>query len=95
MFATIRILAPIAAALVVAVPAVAAPLPVTVLPAAEVDAAVGTAATTTAAQRASSPGQRYCIVSEIVGSRIQRRECDTLGAWQERGVDPSTMPRRR
>ena len=38
--------------------------------------------------------QRYCIVDDITGSRIPRRECATLAEWQVRGVEPRRMPRR-
>ncbi len=38
--------------------------------------------------------QRYCIVDEITGSRILRRECATVAEWQVRGIDPRKMPRR-
>ncbi|MDP1025769.1 hypothetical protein Q5H91_00945 [Sphingomonas sp. KR1UV-12] len=62
--------------------------------AATVDA--GLNKSTVATARADSPDQRYCIVQEpATGSHVRRRTCDTLSAWQEQGVDPRLMPRRR
>ncbi len=52
-------------------------------------------ATTAKTQRADNPDQRYCIVTDVTGSRLLRRECDKLGEWQARGIDPRLLPRRR
>ncbi len=69
--------------LAVAAPASAAP---------STDAASAPLAKT---QRADNPNQRYCIVNDVPGSRILRKECQALASWQERGIDPRLLPRRR
>lgn len=35
-----------------------------------------------------APNQRYCVVSQITGSRIDNRECRTRAEWLKRGFDP-------
>ncbi len=45
--------------------------------------------------RADNPAQRYCIESDVTGSRIPRRSCETLSNWQDQGIDPRLLPLRR
>lgn len=42
----------------------------------------------TATSRAERPGQRYCIVAMVTGSRIPYKTCQTRGAWLKEGFDP-------
>lgn len=42
----------------------------------------------TATSRAERPGQRYCIVATVTGSRIPYKTCQTRGAWLKEGFDP-------
>ena len=67
----------IAAVAGLATPAIASAAPKPVAPA-QADTAQAPAART----------QRYCIVSQVTGSRVDHRECRTLDAWLARGVDP-------
>jgi len=39
-------------------------------------------------EASANESQRYCIVTTPTGSRLERRECKTLAAWQAAGVDP-------
>lgn len=72
----------IAAAAALAVPAIAAAEPKPEAP--QVDAP---AATTTTAKPVT---KRYCVVAQVTGSRIERRDCKTLDQWLSQGFDPRT-----
>lgn len=37
--------------------------------------------------QAVSPEQRYCIDSQMTGSRIRHRECHTVAQWKALDVD--------
>jgi hypothetical protein len=41
----------------------------------------------TAPAAAMNPDQRYCLASEITGSRIKRRECHTATQWKALDID--------
>ncbi|MCG7348111.1 hypothetical protein [Sphingomonas sp. ACRSK] len=85
---TIRVVAA-AAALVLGVATVAAPAmaePRTVPAPATTTESADTASTTsgTKAKRET----RYCAETEITGSRLPRRQCQTREDWLRDGVDP-------
>lgn len=41
-----------------------------------------------------TPDQRYCVQSDVTGSRIARRECHTLAQWQHLNVDVLALVKR-
>lgn len=86
---TIRVVAA-AAALVLGVATVAAPAmaePRTVpAPATTTTESADTASTTSGAK--AKRETRYCAETEITGSRLPRRQCQTREDWLRDGVDP-------
>ena len=34
------------------------------------------------------PATRYCVVSEVTGSRLTRKVCQTRAQWLDQGFDP-------
>lgn len=51
------------------------------------------AAAAPATEAAPADTQRYCVVSQVTGSHIDRRECHTRTDWLKQGFDP-LAPRR-
>lgn len=43
---------------------------------------------------AHTPDQRYCVQSEITGSRILRRECHTVAQWKLLDLDVLALAKR-
>ncbi len=89
MFAKTMILTSISAAAMMLTTAA------TAAPTTTAGAAASAGKTLAKTSRADNPAQRYCIVNDITGSRIPNRSCDTLASWQDQGVDPRLLPRRR
>lgn len=52
------------------------------------------AAELTAPAPTVTPDQRYCVQSDVTGSRIARRECHTLAQWQHLNVDVLALVKR-
>ncbi len=48
----------------------------------------------TAPAQTPAAGPRYCLQSDVTGSRIARRECHTVAQWKERDVDVLALLKR-
>lgn len=68
-----------------------AAVPGLLTPAATVPAATVPTLDVTAAASAPAPARadqrRYCLVDQVTGSRIPRKQCQTREAWAHDGVD--------
>ncbi|MCC2976953.1 hypothetical protein LK533_09745 [Sphingomonas sp. PL-96] len=76
----------------VAAPAMADPLRTVPAPAVKAPAEVATDGELTT--KAVNPSTRYCVKTEITGSRLPRRECHTRQQWLDLGYDPLVDLRR-
>jgi hypothetical protein len=85
-----------AAALVLGLGTVAAPAMATprTVPAPTLKAPADAAPAGELRPKAGNPKTRYCVVTEITGSRLPRRQCQTRQQWLEVGYDPLNDLRR-
>lgn len=72
-------------ALVAAIPALLMPAAATVPPGAVPTLDTTAAATATAPARVDT--RRYCVIDDVSGSRIPRKQCQTRDGWAKDGVD--------
>lgn len=69
----------------------AAAIPALLMPAANIPPATVPTLDVTAAASAPAPARaeqrRYCVVDQITGSRLARKQCQTRADWARDGVD--------
>ena len=89
---TIRVVAAAAALVLgvatVAAPAMAEPRTVPAPATSGTTESVDTAATTSKPGAKAKRETRYCAETEVTGSRLPRRQCQTREDWLRDGVDP-------
>jgi hypothetical protein len=79
------------AALVLGVATVAAPAmaePLRTVPAPAAKAPADAAAAGEPSTKPVDPSTRYCFKTEITGSRLPRRQCQTRKDWLRDGIEP-------